>query len=142
MDRPDHARPPAGRGDPASVRISRRELLAGATLGGVGLFLAACGSTTTPSPPASLGVAPTAGPPASPPAPGSLSPAPSTSATPTRTAPPPVSLRHRIAGLMVVGFRGSELSDAAWVRAALAESGLGGVILFDRDQLTGGSRNV
>jgi beta-N-acetylhexosaminidase len=43
---------------------------------------------------------------------------------------------------MVVGFRGSDLTDAPWVRAALAESGLGGVILFDRDQLTGGSRNV
>ncbi|MEA2549683.1 MAG: hypothetical protein QOE42_2281, partial [Chloroflexota bacterium] len=43
---------------------------------------------------------------------------------------------------MVVGFRGSELADAAWVRNALADSGLGGVILFDRDQLTGGSRNV
>jgi len=43
---------------------------------------------------------------------------------------------------MVVGFRGSDLTDASWVRTALAESGLGGVILFDRDQLTGGSRNV
>lgn len=43
---------------------------------------------------------------------------------------------------MVVGFRGSELADAPWVRTALAESGLGGVILFDRDQLTDGSRNV
>jgi beta-N-acetylhexosaminidase len=43
---------------------------------------------------------------------------------------------------MVVGFRGSELADAAWVRTALADSGLGGVILFDRDQLTGGSRNI
>ena len=43
---------------------------------------------------------------------------------------------------MVVGFRGSDLADASWVRTALADSGLGGVILFDRDQLTGGSRNV
>ena len=43
---------------------------------------------------------------------------------------------------MVVGFRGSMLADAPWVRTALAESGLGGVILFDRDQLTGGSRNI
>jgi len=43
---------------------------------------------------------------------------------------------------MVVGFRGSELEDAAWVRTALAEAGLGGVILFDHDQLTGGSRNI
>ena len=43
---------------------------------------------------------------------------------------------------MVVGFRGSDLADAEWIRTALAESGLGGVILFDRDQLTGGSRNI
>jgi beta-N-acetylhexosaminidase len=43
---------------------------------------------------------------------------------------------------MVVGFRGSDLSDTPWIRTALAESGLGGVILFDRDQLTGGSRNI
>jgi beta-N-acetylhexosaminidase len=37
---------------------------------------------------------------------------------------------------------GVELADAAWVQTALAEFGLGGVILFDRDQLTGGSRNI
>ena len=43
---------------------------------------------------------------------------------------------------MVVGFRGSDLADAPWVRTALAESGLGGVILFDRDQLTGANRNI
>jgi beta-N-acetylhexosaminidase len=43
---------------------------------------------------------------------------------------------------MVVGFRGSALGDAAWVRSALADAGLAGVILFDRDQLTGGSRNI
>ena len=64
--------------------------------------------------------------------------------TPTPTAAPTadVGLGHKIAGLMIVGFRGSELADAAWVRTALAEAGLGGVILFDRDQLTGGSRNI
>jgi beta-N-acetylhexosaminidase len=43
--------------------------------------------------------------------------------------------------LLVVGFRGLTLDDAPWVGDALA-GGLGGVILFDRDQLTGGSRNV
>ena len=47
-----------------------------------------------------------------------------------------------IAGLCVVGFRGLHLADAPWLRTALAGTGLGGVILFDRDQLTGGSRNV
>jgi beta-N-acetylhexosaminidase len=139
MDRPDRGVSPAGRRGDAGGGISRRALLAGAALGGVGLFLAACGSTATPQPPASLGVVPSVSPPASPPGP-SVAPTPST--LPSASLPPPVSLRHRIAGLMVVGFRGSELADAAWVRNALADSGLGGVILFDRDQLTGGSRNV
>ena len=61
---------------------------------------------------------------------------------PTPTASPAVSLHQMIAGLMVVGFRGSKLSDAPWVEKALATGGLGGVILFDRDQLTGAPRNV
>jgi beta-N-acetylhexosaminidase len=47
-----------------------------------------------------------------------------------------------IAALIVVGFRGSTLDDAAWLSTALRETGLGGVILFDRDQETGGQRNV
>ncbi len=54
---------------------------------------------------------------------------------------PAIDLRRKIAGLLVVGFRGLTLADAPWVADALA-GGLGGVILFDRDQLTGGSRNV
>jgi beta-N-acetylhexosaminidase len=41
-----------------------------------------------------------------------------------------------------VGFRGTSLDEAPWVRTALAEQRLGGVILFDRDQLTGRGRNV
>jgi len=35
MDRPDHAGPPASPGGQTAVRISRRELLAWATIGGV-----------------------------------------------------------------------------------------------------------
>ena len=41
-----------------------------------------------------------------------------------------------------MGFRGLRLADAPWLRAAIARDGLGGVILFDRDQRTGGARNV
>lgn len=52
------------------------------------------------------------------------------------------TLEQQIAGLIVVGFRGSRLEQTPWLRDALAETGLGGVILFDRDQLTGGHRNV
>jgi beta-N-acetylhexosaminidase len=47
-----------------------------------------------------------------------------------------------VAGLIVVGFRGTRLRDAPWVTTALADLGLGGVILFDQDTLTGGPRNV
>ena len=42
----------------------------------------------------------------------------------------------------MVGFRGATLDQAPWLRIALAETGLAGVILFDRDQSTGGPRNV
>jgi beta-N-acetylhexosaminidase len=56
--------------------------------------------------------------------------------------PPGPSLREKIAGLLIVGFRGSRLEQTPWLRTALATQGLGGVILFDRDQLTGGHRNV
>ena len=121
-----------------SARISRRDLLIGGALGGFAVFLAACGSTSTPEPPSSPGATPSSGP--SPVTPS----APLASPTPIGSpiARPTVEIGHKIAGLIVVGFRGSELADAMWVRAALADSGLGGVILFDRDQLTGGSRNI
>jgi beta-N-acetylhexosaminidase len=47
-----------------------------------------------------------------------------------------------VASLLVVGFRGTALDQAGWVRTALRRDGLGGVILFDRDQISGGRRNV
>ena len=46
-----------------------------------------------------------------------------------------------IAGLLVVGFRGSRLESTPWVGRALGD-GLGGVVLFDRDQATGKLRNI
>jgi beta-N-acetylhexosaminidase len=51
-------------------------------------------------------------------------------------------LREKIASMLVVGFRGFDLDNAAWVRKAIREHGLGGVILFDRDGQTKGPRNV
>jgi beta-N-acetylhexosaminidase len=123
----------------AALALSRRDLLRATAFGGVALFLAACGLSPNPSPSAA------AGPTAIPSPAASSSPtasARSSSPAPTPTPASTVDLAHRIAGLMVVGFRGSDLTDAPWIRTALAESGLGGVILFDRDQLTGGSRNI
>jgi beta-N-acetylhexosaminidase len=58
------------------------------------------------------------------------------------SAAPGRNLRQKIAGLIVVGFRGSALAQVPWLRTALHETGLGGVILFDRDQITGAQRNV
>jgi Beta-glucosidase-related glycosidases len=43
--------------------------------------------------------------------------------------------------MLLVGFRGLEVRPTDPIAAALAD-GLGGVILFDRDQTTGGRRNI
>jgi beta-N-acetylhexosaminidase len=59
------------------------------------------------------------------------------------TAPPPHgSLRERIARLLVVGFRGLAVGPDDWIGRAIAEHGLGGVILFDRHQRAGRARNI
>jgi beta-N-acetylhexosaminidase len=107
--------------------------------------LAACGATPSSIPPS----APTSGPtattgkpstsvaPAS--APATASPALATP-TPTPTSDPSV-LRAKIARMVMVGFRGLAIHPADPIATALA-GGLGGVILFDRDQTTGGQRNI
>jgi beta-N-acetylhexosaminidase len=51
------------------------------------------------------------------------------------------ALRHKVASLLVVGFRGQQLADDDWVMKAV-RSGLGGVVLFDRDLKTGLPRNI
>ena len=115
--------------------ISRREVLRGAAMGAASLVLAACGagrgspssSEALPSPSATLGAA---------------SPSVQASTSPSPTPTPGPTLEQKVAGLIIVGFRGSRLDQAAWLRSALAETGLGGVILFDRDQETGARRNI
>ena len=120
-----------------SPSISRRELLRAAAFGGIGLFLAACGSTNrSPSPSGSLPSATTS------PAPTSAAPSSSPVGSIAPSTAPGPSLRQKIAGLILVGFRGSALGQVPWLRTALRETGLGGVILFDRDQQLGGNRNV
>ena len=132
-DEPRQAAPPA---------IPRRAFLLGAASSGVAAFLAACGASTgspTPTVSGSASASASASP-VPPPSPSASIATPTP--VPTATPKPPPSLAARIAGLIVVGFRGSTLDDAPWVRSALAQAGLGGVILFDRDQLTGESRNI
>jgi beta-N-acetylhexosaminidase len=53
-----------------------------------------------------------------------------------------VDLRRTIAGLLIVGFRGMTVAETGPLTDAIASDGLGGVILFDRDQPTGGPRNI
>lgn len=122
--------------------VSRRALLRAGLLGGAGLVLARCGTavpTATPAPSVIGSATPTSPPSSGSPAASSAAPTSQPSATVAQSAGP--SLEEQVAGLLVVGFRGARLADAPWVRDAL-RAGLGGVILFDRDQLTGRTRNV
>ncbi len=86
----------------------------------------ACGHSAPPHP---------AGTPSPSPAPPSRVP----STTFTATDAP---LRRKIASLLVVGFRGEQPGRNDWIMQAITRDGLGGVILFDRDQLTGAGRNI
>ena len=117
--------------------ISRRDLLKALALGSTAAALAACGPGKS-SPQAGQS-GPITGPTGSPSAP----PSASASTPPASASPSPgLTLREKIAGLMIVGFRGSTLADAGRLAAAFRDANLGGVILFDRDQATGGARNV
>jgi beta-N-acetylhexosaminidase len=102
--------------------MTRRTFVRAAALGVGGLVLAACSAPRS-------SLAPTPDPNPSP-------PSPEPSPTPARP------LRERIASLLIVGFRGLEAGDAGWIQSAIADQGLGGVILFDRDGKTQGPRNV
>ena len=126
-----------------SRALSRRDLLRATALGGVALFLAACGSSQPPatSAPSSL---PTSSPEPSVAEPSSravVAPSARPSAAPSVPAGP--TLREKIAGLMVVGFRGSRLEqtpvapDRARARPASAASSSS-----TATSSTGASRNV
>jgi beta-N-acetylhexosaminidase len=112
--------------------IGRRSVLKAAALGAGSLALAACGT-----PPG------TNGPGTAIPSAGATNPPPP-AATPNPTAPPAPTLaplRQRIARLLVVGFRGLTVAAGDPIARAISEDGLGGVILFDRDEVVG-VRNV
>ena len=48
----------------------------------------------------------------------------------------------KIAGMLVVGFKGLTVDEAPWIKAAIRDGGLGGVILFDRHRAGTKPRNV
>jgi beta-N-acetylhexosaminidase len=110
--------------------VSRRDFVRAAALGAGSIALAACATPAGSSAPTAAGTSPasTLG------ATGTPPPA----ATPVPTAAP---LRQRIARLLVVGFRGLAVTADDPIARAIAEDGLGGVILFDRDEVIG-VRNV
>ncbi len=60
-------------------------------------------------------------------------PAASASAYPTPAATSILTLRQRVAGLLVVGFRGKVLAPDDPILRAIRDDGLGGVILFGRN---------
>jgi beta-N-acetylhexosaminidase len=124
-----------GRIDGEENAISRRDLLRGAAMGGVSLVLVGCRTTSGSASPS--GRLPSASASS-----GSASPSTAPTPSPTPTPIPGPNLETKVAGLIIVGFRGSRLDQAAWLRTALAKAGLGGVILFDRDQDSGGRRNI
>ncbi|BCJ78113.1 glycosyl hydrolase [Catellatospora sp. IY07-71] len=98
--------------------VTRRGLLAGLGSAAVAAGLGACRAKDTPVPAAQ--------------------PTPSPSPSPADEA----ALRKKIARMLIVGFRGATVGPDDWIMRAIREQGLGGVILFDRDQLTGDSRNI
>jgi beta-N-acetylhexosaminidase len=112
---------------PAKRRLSRRGLLGGVGALTAAAGLAACGDSSGPSG-------------------AGTSPNPSAKPNPNpNPSPAPIDeavLRKKIASLLVVGFRGATLQPDDWIMRAIREQGLGGVILFDRDQQTGARRNI
>ncbi|HEY1487205.1 MAG TPA: glycoside hydrolase family 3 N-terminal domain-containing protein [Micromonosporaceae bacterium] len=120
------------------ARLTRRQMLAGVGLSAAA-GVAGCGSSSHPQP------TPTATAAASTPTPATGTPPSSTTApTPTRSpaAFDEAALRRKIASLLVVGFRGESVDSGYWIVKAIKEQGLGGVILFDIDQLTKNRRNI
>jgi beta-N-acetylhexosaminidase len=118
--------------------LARRDVLRGIAFGSAAAVLAGCVPTAVPS------AGPASGSPSpSPPAPSAAptAPPPSPSAASSASAAPPIPLRRRIASLLIVGFRGLTVATGDPIAKAI-EDGLGGVILFDRHQATGGIRNV
>lgn len=103
------------------TRLTRRNLLRGAGMGMLAAGLTACGNERGRASAQNPGLRPAS------PAPG-----PSDDA----------ALRRKIASLLVVGFRGTTVTANDWIMKAVTEQGLGGVILFDKDQMTGEPRNI
>ena len=118
--------------------IGRRAVLKAGLLAVVAGLLAAC-ERALGTPGSSTGTGPGASSARSSVAPGSAPPSSAATDAPT---PDGLPLREKIGRLLVVGFRGLTVDDAPWIRRAILEEGLGGVILFDRHRSSTRPRNV
>jgi beta-N-acetylhexosaminidase len=123
------------------MKLTRRHILAGAGLS-TAAAVAGCGSSKSPTP-AGATSAPATTPVTSSAPTATATPAKTPAATPS-AAPAfnEAALRQKIASLLVVGFRGEEVNSGDWIVKAIKNQGLGGVILFDIDQLTKKRRNI
>ncbi|MEH1123184.1 glycoside hydrolase family 3 N-terminal domain-containing protein [Micromonospora sp. CPCC 206061] len=108
--------------------VTRRGLLTGVGSVVVATGLNACGAGNDPVPGP---VSTSAG-----------TPAGSASTPAASPALDEAALRKKIARMLIVGFRGAQVAANDWIMRAISEQGLGGVILFDRDQQSGGRRNI
>ncbi len=108
--------------------LSRRAVLKGAAVGVIGFVAAACGVQLESPSSRSASAAPSL--------PRMSAPDPSPS--PSDVVP----LRDKIASLLLVGFRGTTPEEASATLGDIRGRKLGGVLLFDVDQPTGGVRNV
>ena len=118
--------------------MNRREFLLG--LGGSSLALSACQLlaplTPTPTDPIPHSAD-------TPPAPISTStPLPTLLSSPTPIVQTGLTLRQKIAQMVMVGFRGETADQCRDLLHQLAEFPLAGILLFDRDVQTMGTRNI
>lgn len=107
--------------------LTRRRFLAGLGWGAAAIVLAACGIERTSEPTSSPSLAPT----------------PTGTPLPAPSSTPGPSLGDRIGQMLLVGFRGLAVDQAAEIAADISERNLGGILLFDTDQPTHSAvRNV
>jgi beta-N-acetylhexosaminidase len=119
--------------------LSRRRLLAGIGSAAVAAGLAGCDSHAGTA----TGLARRAAP-AAPDQAGRGTPAAPGSSRHARPGTTPINeakLRRKVAGLLVVGFRGDTVGKNDWIMQAI-RNGLGGVVLFDRELHTDAPRNI
>jgi beta-N-acetylhexosaminidase len=105
----------------AGSAFTRREFLIGASTA-LGSLALGCSLSEIATPTRSL----------TPPPSPTPTPSPTRSPSPSATAPP-LPLRRRSARLLVAGFRGRALAADDPILRAIADDGLGGVILFARN---------